>query len=77
MLTEAFERQVMERLDQILRVLGIQVVLQLPSSSLTDRARLLKMAGVDNQTIADILNTSPATIRALTTHLRKIGKRRR
>jgi hypothetical protein len=60
--------QILEKLDKILRVLGIQAGY---GGSLTERARLLKIAGVDNQTIAEILNTSPATIRVLTTHLRR------
>jgi DNA-binding NarL/FixJ family response regulator len=61
------EREVVDRLDQILRVLAIQVA---SDKSLTERARLLKMAGVDNKTIADILNTSDATIRTVTANLR-------
>ncbi|MGA3109245.1 MAG: hypothetical protein ABSD99_07270 [Candidatus Bathyarchaeia archaeon] len=60
--------QILEKLDRILRVLGVQVAY---GGSVTERARLLKIAGVDNQTIAEILNTSPATIRTLTTHLRR------
>lgn len=75
MLSEKVEKQIsksldqiLEKLDQILRVLGVQVAY---GGSLTERARLLKIAGWDNRTIAEILNTSPATIRALTTHLRR------
>lgn len=58
---------IIERLDMILRVLALQVG---ADKSITERARLLKFAGVDNQTIADVLNTSPATVRALTSNLR-------
>lgn len=68
------ERQILEKLDLILRVLSLQVA---QDRSLTERARLLKMAGLDNQTIANILNTSVETIRTLTTHLRKKGAKRR
>lgn len=60
-------REVLERLDQILRVLALQVG---SDQSMTERARLLKMAGLDNRTIADVLNTSDATIRTLTSNLR-------
>jgi len=74
-LTEEFEKQVLERLDLILSVLGMQVALQLKDRSLTSRARILKLAGLDNQTIADILNTSVPTVRVLTTHLRKVSRR--
>jgi DNA-binding NarL/FixJ family response regulator len=66
------ESQLVERLDLILRVLALQVG---SDKSLTERARLLKMAGLDNKTIADVLNTSDATIRTLTSNLRT--KRRR
>ena len=65
--------EVLDRLDTILRVLALQVA---ADKSMTERARLLKMAGLDNRTIADVLNTSDATIRTLTTNLRtrKKGK---
>jgi uncharacterized protein with PIN domain len=60
--------QILEKLDKILRVLGVQVA---HGGSLGERARLLKIAGLDNLTIAEILNTTPGSIRVLTTHLRK------
>jgi DNA-binding CsgD family transcriptional regulator len=68
------QNEVVERLDLILRVLALQVA---ADKSVTERARLLKMAGLDNSTIADILNTSDATVRTLTTNLRakKTSKR--
>ena len=59
--------EVLERLDLILKVLALQVA---SDKSLTERARLLKMAGLDNKTIADVLNTSDATVRTLTSNLR-------
>ncbi len=61
-------KKVMEQLDLILRVLAIQVA---EDKSITERARLLKIAGMDNKTIAEVLNTSAATIRTLTSNLRK------
>jgi DNA-binding NarL/FixJ family response regulator len=60
--------QILKKLDQILRVLSAQAAYQ---SSLTERARLLKMAGLDNATIAEVLNTTQGTIRVMTSHLRK------
>lgn len=63
---------VLERLDLILRVLALQVAAE---KSLTERTRLLKLAGMDNQTIAEVLNTSPATVRTLTSNLRSTRKR--
>jgi len=68
------EEQILEKLDLILRVLSLQVA---EDKSMTERARLLKKAGLDNQTIADVLNTSVETIRTLTTHLRRRGAMRR
>jgi hypothetical protein len=56
-----------EKLDVLIKVSGIQVG---QDKSMTERARLLKMAGVDNQTIADVLNTSVAAVRTYTTNLR-------
>lgn len=66
------DEQILERLDQILRVLSIQVG---ADKSLTERARLLKLAGLENQAIADILNTSVETIRTLTSNLRRRRRR--
>ena len=57
-----------EKLDVLIKVVSIQVGVE---KSTTERARLLKMAGVDNQTIAEVLNTSVAVVRTLTSNLRK------
>ena len=59
--------QVIDKLDLILRILSIQVAV---NQSVTERVRLLKLAGLDNQTIADVLNTSTATVRTLASNLR-------
>lgn len=59
--------KLIDLLTQLLRVQAIQVA---GSRSITEGARLLKLAGLDNQTIAEVLNTSPATIRTLTANLR-------
>ena len=58
-------------LTQILKVEAIQAA---SNKSVTEGARLLKLAGLDNQTIAEVLNTSPGTIRTVTSNLR--SKRR-
>ena len=60
---------VLDVLNKILRVLAIQV--SSGTTSVTEGARALKFAGLDNQMIADVLNTSPATVRTLTSNLRK------
>ncbi len=64
------DARILERLDQIVKVLGLQVA---ADKSVTERARLLKLAGLDNSTIAEILNTSPGAVRTLTSNLRVRG----
>ncbi len=61
------EERVLTLLEQILRVLAIQAASE--RASITDGARMLKLAGLDNQTIAEVLNTTPATVRTLTVNL--------
>jgi DNA-binding NarL/FixJ family response regulator len=68
------DEQILEKLDQILRVLSIQIG---ADKSLTERARMLKLAGLENQAIADVLNTSVETVRTLTSNLRTKAKKRR
>ena len=65
------EDEIISLLTQILKVTAIQAAKDL---SITEGARSLKFAGLDNQTIADVLNTSPATIRTVTANLRKKGR---
>jgi DNA-binding NarL/FixJ family response regulator len=64
---EHLMEQLIEQVEILTKVVSIQVA---PEKSITERARVLKMAGLDNQTIADVLNTSQATIRTLTSNLR-------
>jgi len=59
--------EIAERLNQILRVLSLQVASE---RSITEGARALKIAGLDNQTIAEVLNTTVGTVRTLTSNLR-------
>ena len=65
------DEKLLALLTQILKVEAIQAA---SNKSVTEGARLLKLAGLDNQTIAEVLNTSPGTIRTLTSNLR--SKRR-
>jgi DNA-binding NarL/FixJ family response regulator len=62
---EAIASELFERLDLILRVLALQVG---AGKSLTERAILLKTAGMDNDSIARVLNTTNATVRTLTSN---------
>jgi DNA-binding NarL/FixJ family response regulator len=68
------DEKIIDLLTQLVKVTAIQAVSS--QTSVTDSARLLKLAGLDNQTIADVLNTSSATVRTLTANLR-LKKRRR
>lgn len=68
------DKQIVDKLDQILKILSIQVGSDM---GLTERARLLKLAGLDNQTIAEVLNVSVGTVRALTSNLRVKTRKRR
>jgi hypothetical protein len=65
---KSIDAQILERLDLILKVLSIQVA---ADKSLTERVRLLKLAGVDNRTIAEVFNTTPASVRVLASNLRR------
>ncbi len=70
--TEKLLNELNGKLDLLIKVVSIQVG---TDKSMTERARLLKMAGLDNQTIADVLNTSTATVSVLTSNLRARRKR--
>jgi len=65
--TEKLLLELSEKLDLLIKVISIQVG---ADKSTTERARLLKMSGLDNRTIAEVLNTSPGTVRVLTANLR-------
>ncbi|HXM64245.1 MAG TPA: hypothetical protein VN950_25515 [Terriglobales bacterium] len=62
------------KLDVLIKVVSIQVG---ADKTVTERARLLKMAGVDNQSISQVLNTSSDAVRSFTKHLREKKKRQR
>jgi DNA-binding CsgD family transcriptional regulator len=66
-MADTSDKKVVELLTQLLRVQAIQAA---SNKSITEGARLLKLAGLDNQTIAEVLNTSPGTVRTLTANLR-------
>jgi len=67
------EGEVLDRLDLIINLLAFQVA---GDKSITEGARVLKMAGLDNRTIASVLNTTDATVRTLTANLRSKSARR-
>ncbi len=49
-------------------MLAVQVAAE---KSATDGVWLLKLAGLENKTIAEVLNTTEATVRALSSNLRR------
>jgi len=65
------EEEILKKLDKILMVLCIQVV---GEKSMTEAARTLKLAGVDNSTIAAVLNTTSKSVSVLTAGIRKKKK---
>jgi hypothetical protein len=58
---------ILEQLELLVNLISLQLASE---KSVTEGARLLKMAGLDNRTIADVLNTTDKTVRSLTTKLR-------
>jgi predicted XRE-type DNA-binding protein len=71
---KSHEEKILEILDKILKVLSLQVA---ADKSMTERARLLKVAGLDNATIATVLNTSPSSISVLTSGVKKNFKKKK
>jgi hypothetical protein len=59
--------EIQETLDLLVNLVALLVASE---KSVTEAARSLKMAGLDNQTIAEVLNTTPGTISVLTANLR-------
>lgn len=67
-MTRTKDDEILEKLDQILRVLALQAV---ADKSITEGVRLLQIAGLDNRTIANVLNMSDTTVRVVMTNLRR------
>jgi transcriptional regulator GlxA family with amidase domain len=68
MASKTAEQTILERLDQIVRILALQVA---GDRSVTDGVWLLKLAGLDNKTIAEVMNTSESGVRALLSNQRR------
>jgi DNA-binding NarL/FixJ family response regulator len=67
-----------EILEEIRLLVNLTAMLVASERSTTEAARALKMAGMDNQTIASVLNTTEGTVRTLTANLRvRLGGGRR
>lgn len=71
-MAEQINDQILKWMDQVLRILALQVG---ADKSLTERVGLLALAGLDNATIAQVLNTSPAVVRTLKSDIaRRTGR---
>ena len=73
-MTPSTEDRILERLDQILKVLSLSVA---ADQSLTERVRLLKLAGLDNQTAANLLGTTANAVRALQSNTRDRSRKKK
>jgi beta-phosphoglucomutase-like phosphatase (HAD superfamily) len=63
--------ELLEAIQETLeRLVNLVALLVASEKSVTEAARSLKMAGLDNKTIAGILNTTSNTISVLTANLR-------
>jgi hypothetical protein len=58
----SIEEKILEKLEQILKVLAIQIG---SDKSPGERVHLLRIAGLDYKTIAEILETRVETVRVL------------
>jgi hypothetical protein len=56
------EEKILEKLDQILKVLAIQIG---GERNMGERVHLLKVAGLDNQTISELLEIPSNTVKVL------------
>jgi beta-phosphoglucomutase-like phosphatase (HAD superfamily) len=72
------QEEILEDIQETLELLvNLTSLIVASEKSVTEAARALKMAGLDNKTIASILNTTDATVRVLTANLRvKLPRKR-
>ncbi len=70
-MTKSVDEQLLEKLEILIRLLALQIS---SDRSVTEGAQALKLAGIDNKTIAKVLNTTEATVRTLTSGAR--GRRK-
>lgn len=72
---EKLLQDIQETLELLVNLISLLVA---SDKSVTEAARALKMAGVDNKTIASVLNTTTASVSVLTANLRvKLPQKRR
>lgn len=63
-MTSSKEELILEKLDILIKLLALQIS---ADRSVTEGVRALKLSGLDNKTIATVLNTTQATVRTLAT----------
>ena len=62
------EDQIVERLDNLIRLVALGIT---ASKTKTEGIRLLKLAGLDTRTIADVLELKPTVVRTIASTLRR------
>lgn len=66
------EKKVFDKLELMIKLLSMSLANSLgPEATMTERARILKIAGLDNATIAEVLNTTRQSISVLTANIRR------
>jgi hypothetical protein len=68
---KSVDELLLEKIEIVIRLLALQIA---SDRSVTEGAQALKLAGIDNKTIAKVLNTTDATVRTLTSGAR--GRRK-
>ena len=63
----------LEKMEILIRLVALQIA---SDRSVTEGAQALKLAGLDNKTIAKVLDTTEPTVRTLTSGVRGRRKRR-
>jgi hypothetical protein len=61
------EEMLLEKLDTVIRLLALQIA---SDKSVTEGVQALRLAGVDNKTIAKVLGTTDQTVRTLASSTR-------
>lgn len=56
------QQTIVAKLDVLIRLVALQIA---SDRSITEGAHALRLAGLDNKTIAKVLNTTEGTVRAL------------
>lgn len=69
-MVEGNEKAVLEKLDQLVRLMSLSLV---EGKKQADQIALLSKSGFQPKEIADLLGTTPNTVRVALSNMRKIG----